>query len=168
VRRVAINLGAPGNRKATDGTLWLEHPAVGGPSPRVPVAVQPENVRWFRRHESQVGGDLPWVTASGAEGVRSVVVTLAKEGRAARSYTVRLYFAEPARLGPGERVFDVALQGRTVLRDFDVSKEAGGPGRGVVREFRGVTVGNDLTVTLTLSEGPGPVLCGIEAVAEGW
>ena len=30
VRRVGINFGAPGNRKADDGTLWLEYPSVGG------------------------------------------------------------------------------------------------------------------------------------------
>ena len=34
VRRVGINLGAPGDRKADDGTLWLEYPSVGGSSPR--------------------------------------------------------------------------------------------------------------------------------------
>src|SRR5262249_43241837 len=54
VRRVGINFGAPGNRKAADGTLWLEHPRAGGPSYRLPVTTVPENPELFRRHPSWV------------------------------------------------------------------------------------------------------------------
>ncbi len=167
VRRVGIALGAPGNRKAEDGTLWLEYPTAGGPSPRVPVSVTPASPDWFRRHESQVSGQgHPWVAASGARGLRSVAVTLAQDNKP-RTYTVRLTFVEPDRLPPGQRVFDVGLQGRTLLHDFDISREAGGPGRGVVKEFKGVTVVKDLLVTLTATGGKhGPVLCGIEAVEQ--
>ena len=42
VRRVGINLGAPGDRKADDGTLWLEYPSVGGSSPTVPITIEPK------------------------------------------------------------------------------------------------------------------------------
>ncbi len=168
VRRVGILLGAPGNRKADDGTLWLEYPTVGGPSPRLPVSVTPANPDWFRRHQSQVGGQgPPWVAASGARGLRALTVTLAPD-TTPRTYTVRLTFVEPDRLAPGQRVFDVGLQGSTVLHDFDVAREAGGPGRGLVKEFKGVKVVKDLLVTLTPT-GPaehGPVLCGVEVVQE--
>ena len=66
-------------------------------------------------------------------------------------------------------MFDVALQGKRVLKDFDIVKEAGGPRRGIVREFQGVKVKNDLTVTLTQDDVDGtypPILCGIEVVRE--
>jgi outer membrane protein assembly factor BamB len=168
VRRVGINLGAPGNRKADDGTLWLEYPNAGGPSPRVPVSLTPANLDWFRRHESQVNGaGHPWVVSSGARGLRSLTVTLAPDAKP-RTYTVRLTFVEPDRLTPGQRVFDVNVQGQTLLHDFDISREAGGQWRGVVKEFKGVKVGKDLTVTLTpTGDGKnGPVLCGVEAVEE--
>ncbi len=39
IRSIGINLGAPGDRKADNGTLWLEYPVVGGPSPKVPVSI---------------------------------------------------------------------------------------------------------------------------------
>ena len=39
VRRLGINFGAPGDRKADDGTLWLDFPSVGGPSPDVPLTI---------------------------------------------------------------------------------------------------------------------------------
>lgn len=171
VRQVGINLGAPGNRKADNGTLWLEHPSVGGPSPKLAVTVNPPQAHYFRRHASQIEGDLPWVAASGVKGVSAVVIPLVKPGDPERTYTVRLHFIEPDHLQPGERIFDVALQGELVLDDFDIAAEAGAANRGVVKEFKGVKVRKDLTVTLTASEvapGSQPVLCGVEVVAEGW
>ena len=35
IKRLGINLGAPGDRKDAQGTLWLEYPSVGGKSPAV-------------------------------------------------------------------------------------------------------------------------------------
>jgi len=181
VRRVGINFGAPGNRKTAAGMLWLEHPRVGGPSPQLPVVTMPASPDYFRRHASWVqGGTLPWVAASGARGLTLAIVTLAPEpafgvpdprANRARPCTVRLHFIEPDGLGAGERCFDVALQGRQVLGDFDIARAAGGPARALVKEFRGVPVMKELTVTLTPAAGTKtgePVLCGIEVIAEGW
>ena len=89
-----------------------------------------------------------------------MVESLAPPDARARAYTVKLRFIEPDGLAPGERRFDVALQGQPVLRDFDIAQEAGGAARGLVKEFRGVRVTKDLTVTLTpapkpSSHGPG-------------
>jgi outer membrane protein assembly factor BamB len=171
VRRAGINLGAPGNRKADDGTLWLEYPPAG-PSPRLPITVTPSDADWFRRHSSHVeAGRLPWVGASGVRGLRSLTVTLDAAGTKPRPYTVRLYFCEPDHLEPGQRRFDVALQGKLMLSDLDVNAEAGGPNRTLVKEFTGVRVTRDLKVTLTPSESA-PVgttlLSGVEVLAEGW
>ena len=47
----------------------------------------------------------------------------------ARPFTVRLHFAELQGAQPGERVFDVKLQGEVILRDFDVARQ--GPGQQV-------------------------------------
>ena len=35
-----INFGAPGDRKTDDGTLWLDWPSVGGPSPEISVRTE--------------------------------------------------------------------------------------------------------------------------------
>jgi outer membrane protein assembly factor BamB len=171
VRQVGINLGAPGNRKADDGTLWLEYPPVGGPSPRLTVRTVPTRPDWFRRHSSQVEGGLGWVGASGARGLRELILKLASDAATDRPYSVRLHFAEPDGLGPAGRVFHVALQGRQVLSHFDISKEAGGPGRVVVKEFRGITVSDELRIALWPAEDDHTgttVLCGIEVHADGW
>jgi len=192
VRRVGINLGAPGDRLADNGTLWLDFPRVGGPSPHVPVAFEPEEVEWFTHHSSRVQGDgLKWVAASGARGLRALTITLAGRltkwwrehptllsrwlGRAGGSnspphcYTVRLHFVEPGAARPGDRVFSVSLQGETVIDALDIAAEAGGPWRPLVREFRNVEVSDELRVELTPARAaplPETVLCGIELVAE--
>jgi hypothetical protein len=78
---------------------------------------------------------------------------------------VRLYFAEPTAKKPGERVFSVMLQGKEVLTDFDIFREAGSTGVGVVKEFRGVFADRILTLKLSPKAGD-TLLCGIEVVRE--
>ncbi|KPL02256.1 MAG: hypothetical protein AMK75_03040 [Planctomycetes bacterium SM23_65] len=170
VKRVGINLGAPGDRRTDDGTLWLDYPSVGGPSPDIPVRVTPENVERFCHRSSRVKGDgLRWVAASGLKGLREVTVTLAPDAKDEQRYTVRLHFCEPDDVKPGQRVFSVALQGKPVLGDFDVVREAGGPNRTLIRTFRDVSVKSELTIVLSPSEGtdvPAPILSGVEIIAE--
>jgi len=80
-------------------------------------------------------------------------------------YTVRLIFSEPEEdVAPGERVFDIALQGKIMAEKFDVRAAAGASRRTVVREFRDVPVLQNLVVTFIpapASKRP-PILCGIE------
>jgi len=89
-----------------------------------------------------------------------------------KSCTVRLHFAEPDDVGPGQRVFDVKLQGRTVLEALDVVKEAGGRFTALVKEFKGVVAKNTLTIELVprsdeLTAATTPILSGLEVMAEG-
>ena len=167
VKRLGINLGAPGDRRAKDGTLWLEYPNRGGVSPELTVKVLPENVKWFCSHSSRVTGGSEWITASGAEGLQQVTVTVAAGANDDAAYTVRLYFAEPQAQAAGQRVFDVMLQGQQALKDFDIVKEAGGIHRTIVKEFRGIKVKESLTIELkAAAKSPmqSPLLCGIEIV----
>lgn len=181
VRRLGLNLGAPGDRRDEGGTLWLDYPSVGGTSPAVSVEIEPKEVSWFRRHSSHISGPgLAWVAASGVEELTSLKVTLDKSASkddegddddlALRKYTVRLHFMEPDDLSEGQRVFEVALGGQQVLSRFDIVHEAGGAQRAIVKEFRSVPVARDLEVTFTPSAGSrrGAVLSGIEVQAEGW
>jgi outer membrane protein assembly factor BamB len=176
VTRAGLNFGAPGDRLAPGGTLWLDVPSVGGPSPNLTVRLGPEGTKTVRRHSSVIDtsvvtsrskaqAPLPWVAASGVEGVQSVEVVLPG---GAGSYTVRLVFAEIAGAGPGERVFDVALQGKRVVAGFDIARMAGGANRATVREFKGVRAMGPLTVTFAPKPGSrGALICGMEIVREG-
>jgi outer membrane protein assembly factor BamB len=84
------------------------------------------------------------------------------------SYTVRLHFAEPDGLTAGQRVFSVSLQGKKVLDRFDIAATAGGANRSIVKEFKGVAVGDSLLIEFspTKESVRGATLCGIELVAE--
>ena len=76
VRRIGINLGAPGDRRSDEGTWWVNYPPDEGTSPEVGVQLEGD-VRWFRTHSGLVSGNgLAWVAASGAEGIRKLTVRL--------------------------------------------------------------------------------------------
>ena len=66
-------------------------------------------------------------------------------------YTVRLHFAEPRDARSGDRVFNVILQGKEVLRDFDVIQQANGARRPVIKTFRGVRIAEQLEIELVPS-----------------
>jgi len=199
VKQIGINLGAPGNRYNENGTLWLEFPSIGGPSPDIPVRAKYANPRWLRYHNSRVKGRYNWITASGVTGIREVSIRMFLQPGSnpsvvdafdkhigqiptwsenqikgvfeqPRPYTIRLYFAEIDECEIDQRVFNVSLQDRQVLKNFDIIKDAGGANRTVVKEFKGINVKDDLRISLTPvdAEKAGPLLCGIEIIAEGW
>lgn len=169
VKRVGINFGAPGDRMAPNGTLWLDYPDVGGPSPKLKVKVSPAEARPYRRHAAQIQGEgLKWVGASGIDGVSSIHLALATAAETTpdkRPHTVRLYFSEPRYQEPGQRVFGVSLQGDPVLEKLDIVKEVGGPDRLLVKEFHHIPVAGELSITLAPVTGK-PQLSGVEVWAE--
>ena len=191
IQRVGVNLGAPGDRVADNGTLWLEYPSVGGASPKLDITTAPEKPSFFRLHSLRLtGGDLKWVEASGAKGLRSIRIGLAGHKPSLkievsrvrleipnpqvsdtpvtpRAYTVSLHFMEPEDKKPGERVFDVALGDQTVLKGFDIVAETKSPNVGIVRRFPGIRASDSLTVSLTPADPKmETILCGVEIVAE--
>ena len=100
------------------------------------------------------------------------VVTAAAQPPAERSFTVRFHFAELDDVGVGRRIFDVALQGKTVLKDLDVFKQAGGKNTALVKEVRGVEAADQILIELNSTdretEGqPAPVLNAVEIIQEG-
>jgi WD40 repeat protein len=170
LKHLALNVGAPGDRRAEDGRLWLneyvhakiEHDAAGG---------------FYNLFSGRVKAvdkaAIAWVASSGCRGVRRVEIDPKLEGprnAEGAAFTVRLHFADPDNDEPGRRVFDVAVQGRPVLTGFDVVRESGGRYNGIVREFRGTMFRGKLVVEFTGRAGAepraAPLLCGIEVVRE--
>ena len=170
VRRLGINFGAPGDRKASNGTLWLDYPSVGGKSPDIKLETTPQNPKWFRKHSSFIKTDkLNWVAASGARGITNIAITLDNEEK--RPYIVRLHFIEPDKKKAGPRIFDVALQDKLVLKDLDIIKETGKTNVGLIKEFANITAAENLSITLTpTASAPNSetIICGIELIADGW
>ncbi|HLU50442.1 MAG TPA: LamG-like jellyroll fold domain-containing protein, partial [Planctomycetota bacterium] len=83
VDHVGINFGAPGDRRADDGTLWLDWPSRGGKSPDLNVVVSKElESSSVRYHASRVaGGAAPeWVGASGLVGAGEIRIEVIPAG----------------------------------------------------------------------------------------
>jgi outer membrane protein assembly factor BamB len=163
IRRLGINLGAPGDRMSPAGTLWLDYPSIGGPSPVIAIRTEPAEPEWFYRHSLflEGGNGWPWVAASGAEGLSRLTI----DGIAPGRYTVRMTFAEPGPCQPGERIFEVRLQDRAVLDNLDVCRTAGGPRRAITRQFDDVAVAGTLDLVLAARRGK-PMLSGLELIAQ--
>ena len=83
-------------------------------------------------------------------------------------YTVELHFSEPDQVEPGQRVFDIQIQGKTVAKEFDAVREAGGLNRALVRSFPHVLIDESLRIELIPAPGSKypPVLCGLEVRKE--
>jgi hypothetical protein len=181
LEHVALNLAAPRDHVGPGAVPWLRlvrepaaPPPQKGRAPTPPptiATIEPETVKPFRLPVPHVQptdtGALGFAAATGYEGVEELTVALAPaEDKTSRRCTVRLHFAEPRDdAKPGERVFDVLVQDKPALIDFDVAKEAGGPCRSIVREVKGVAVESALKVTLRAKAGA-TLLCAIEVMAE--
>ena len=79
-------------------------------------------------------------------------------------YLVRLHFAEIFYTAPGYRVFDVAINGTTVLSYFDIIATCGSPNQALVEEFAAVAdSGGHISITVT-SHMDTPQINGIEVL----
>ena len=78
---------------------------------------------------------------------------------------MRLYFAEPEAVEKGERVFDVILQGKTVLEKFDIVGQSKATDTMVIREFDTVVTDGRLQLNLKSHVGTS-LLSGIEIIAQ--
>jgi outer membrane protein assembly factor BamB len=182
VERMALNLGGPGDRRDDSGIVWLAYPR---PKTSKKTGL---DLLLDLQAEFLEGGDYasqsdrstrieqaatPWLYTSAAQGLTRCKVPLLGPDDPASEYTVRLHFAElDDAVTPGDRVFDVALQGETVLAHLDVVAAADGPRKPLVREFKQIPVSGELTVeliprTAETSAAQPPVLSAIELVRNG-
>ena len=83
-------------------------------------------------------------------------------------YTVRLHFAETYEdiETDGPRVFDVSIQGKPGLKDFNIQKEAGAVQKVLIKEFKGVDVASGTLEIKFIAKEQNPAINGIEIIAE--
>jgi len=177
VRRLGINLGAPGDRNDAAGRLWLGYPRPFQGRLVLPLDIQATFYPGGRFaagnsvYTAFTGTDDPWLFASAALGLKKCVIPLVGEADGTAIYRVRLAFADPQNDQPGRRVFDIKLQGKLVEESFDIVQAASGRNRAVVQEFDGVEVADSMVIEL-LSKGGNPapqqlpILQGIEIVRQ--
>jgi hypothetical protein len=86
---------------------------------------------------------------------------------AGKTYRVRLHFAETTFDAAGQRKFNVDINGRRVLTDFDVYADAGGKDKAVVKDFPGIVpdASGHIVIAFTNGSADQPKICGIELIA---
>ncbi len=87
---------------------------------------------------------------------------------AGSAQTVTLYFEESYWTGAGQRTFNVAINGTTVLSAFDIFAAAGAANRAIARTFNATANGSGQVVLQFTRNGPDqPKICGITVAAGG-
>ncbi len=174
VKRLGINLGAPGDKKDDNGDLWFGYPRpITGYGVRFSLnETVEENMGYFSYDTRGVkieGTDRPWLYTSGCVGLSKCRISLIDEAWSVKPgiYTVRLGFIATS----GDRVFDIKLQEKTVLESFDQMAEMDPDRKVVIKEFNQVEVENDLLIELipdhpTPDIDEAPVINFIEIIRE--
>jgi hypothetical protein len=157
IERLGLNLGAPGDRRTRDGTLWLDFPSVGGPSPDIEVVTEPAQPETFYQHSlwMQGGQGWPWVASSGLKGLKRLSV----HGLKNTTYTLRLTFSAP---DTTPRRFSIDIQGKAVLSDIAPKAHLA-----QTETLTAIPV-TDGTLRLQFTAEQGdPLLCGLEILRDG-
>jgi len=170
VKHLAVNLGAPGDRRDAQGRLWFGYPRPRhgrGYQFKLDCEIVPGLGYYGGSPDGHeiTGTATPWVFTSGCRGLRKLRVPV--RNSKPQPYTVRLHFVEPSTHEGTQRAFDVLLQGRPEQKDVDVAKAAGGRNRALTKTFTGIAAGKDLTIELVPRAGKvtresAPLLCGVE------
>jgi hypothetical protein len=167
VGRLALNLGAPGDRNDSSGDLWVSCPRPYSGRLVLPLEAKAsfypggrfvtENSSYTKFKQTED----PWLFASEARGLRKLEIPLLDDDDGAALFDVTLLFAEQENK---QRVFDIKLQGETVVDGFDLVEAAGGHATAVSQTFPGIRVSDNLVVELESKSEAMPTLQGIEVV----
>jgi hypothetical protein len=102
------------------------------------------------------------VYTSGLSGPLTFTAQLANEEPA--RYDATLHFVETENAAVGQRVFDVKIQGKTVISSLDIAGESGGIDRALTRGLRNVAAKQTLTIDLVPVRGRPPLICAMEVL----
>ncbi|MGH7127997.1 MAG: malectin domain-containing carbohydrate-binding protein, partial [Planctomycetaceae bacterium] len=181
VKHLRLNLGAPGDRKDARGHAWITEDR---PRPYRDTGLEldlgwkftyfpgggPRNVD---EHSLAIqNAETKWLHTCWADGLKSAMIPLLGEEDSPAGFTLRLYFNEPDdTVKPGDRVFDVKVQGETVIEGLDILKESGGRHVVLVKEIPAVAVTDNVVIELVpkaddVMPRNWPVLNAIEVIRD--
>ena len=178
VRHLALNLGAPGDRRDNHGRLWLAYPRpIPNPSKETSLDLKLEFSELFHTggsffsndgdREVAESTDLAWVASSGARNLNRCSIPVLGKDDPPASYRLRLYFAAETDAKPGSRICHVKVQGLKVPGIIDAAQRPTDATGLLVCAAGPVPVRDNLVVELigdanTVNSNPLPVLSGIE------
>ncbi len=172
VKRIGINLGAPGDRKDSFGQEWFGYPR---PNSRDRLEfvfdLKPKLLSgggWYSRNPDSVaftGTDKPWVYASGARGLSSLEIPLLGKGDPKSNYTVKLHFANLE--GKDASSFDIEIQGGAVRKGVTLTSESANETEPMIVRIDDVAVVDNLSIRLIPDDTDRmPTISAIEVVRQ--
>jgi hypothetical protein len=173
VKHLAINLGAPGDRKDSLGTIWFSYPrhkAYQETALDVKLDLQPKfasggGFESVEEPRDATHVESPWVYSSWAEGLKQLTLPLLGKDDAPANYTIRLHLAD-VRAKPHEAsTVSVKLNGASAVENLALAAPKDGEWRPVVKELRNVRIEKDLVIDVDASQGTA-VLNAVEAIRE--
>jgi len=141
VKHLYIDFAATGDRRDRSGNLWLKtdrpvgHQLLLGHKPTIVLYDGAKNARRSSRYTHIESTDTPFVFSTAVQGLKSCTVPITKPDGGKSRYRVRLGFAALPGDKPQQRVFDIKLNGKTVLANLDVAKETGKADLAIWKEF---------------------------------
>lgn len=172
VQQLALNLGAPGDRKDAHGTLWLSYPryrAYQETSLDVKLDLQPEfgtdgGYRDLNENSVSVAQtNTPWLYTSWIANLQSITLPLLGKGDSPAKFSVELHFAETPDEGGVFALFDVQFNGKTVLDDVTLKHSSEAEFKAIVQTIDNVAVTENLQISLVSKSGK-PSLCAVKVV----
>ena len=153
VRHMALNLGAPGDRRDSAGTVWLAYPR---PNPKKVTSLdlafdlQPKFDKGGFTSVSAAtqpvaGTKTPWLYTSWASGLSELTVPLRGADDRPATYELTLHFAQ---IREGTARFDVEINGRVVLSDLELERDADSQPEAQIRAVAGIAVDRNLKLRL--------------------
>ncbi|APZ91926.1 PQQ-binding-like beta-propeller repeat protein [Fuerstiella marisgermanici] len=173
VRHLALNLGAPGDRKDAHGTVWLSYPrykAYQETSLDVKLDLQPKfgsggGYEAVNENALTVNSEQPeWLYTSWAQGLEKLTLPLLGKDDKPAKFKVQLHFANVRSKDPGA-TFDVQFNGETVLKDVTLPAAGEGESAGTMSEVKDVAVKDNLTITLVAANGQ-PLLNAVKVLRQ--
>lgn len=174
VRSMAVNFGAPGDRKDARGVIWLSYPrrkAYQETTLDIALNLNPkfqggEKYRLVNESSTAVTGAAPsapeWLYTSWAEGLEELTIPLLGPNDPPAKYGVRLHFSRTGeRTAPNE--FGVKIQGKSALAQLRLDPVEPDTLTAVVQEFDAVEVTDNLRIELIPGQGA-TVLSAIEVM----
>jgi len=178
VKRMGINLGAPGDRKDDSGREWFGYPR---PSSRGRLEFVfnlkhqlQAGGKWYSRNAEAIdlgATQTPWLYTSGTSGLKSLEIPLRGKDDGVANYKVKIYLGSLQQktvtpLATG--LFDLSLQGEVVAEAIGFETANGDATNQVmIKEFTGVPVESSLKIDLKHldPENPGTI-AAIEVIQE--
>jgi hypothetical protein len=177
VKSMALNIGAPGDRRSDTGTLWL-----GWPRPRTvgrleyDFDIKPKYLgspRTYSFNSDSVkveNEEIDWIASSGIRGLGSFTLPLLGSDDEPASYDVILHLVVLDQSQERTEPVDIKIQGTTRATGVDVFKQAGGSLKAVTLKYRVLVKDNLLVELVPSAEDPNleqlPVVTAVEVLRQ--